>query len=231
MQNSTNWSDLINDICGCIQKDQKAALEAMQVGHKQIQFLDPEVICLDQAEFHDLNQLVWSASERFFETCKTKGIRIQLQLDMRIPKVPMLIQPIQDSLIAALELCLDGTACELRIRTRATGNRVIATLERHCGTTDGRMGLKQATNKKNPPWLDTQLGGHLELLVGECATRALGGKLRLQRRDEDVRLWLELPSTNRPQPSRLVDEFSFLPQIFMEKTLHCPSGHYSTPLS
>jgi len=146
---------------------------------------------VEQAELYDLNRLVGSVVEDALPLCQATGARVVLHQDPRVPAVSMLLGPIEDALAAALDLCLQTEPPPvLRVSTRVVRHRAVVVMERMWASTT-------ATSSK---WRTVPMG-QVELLVGDRATRALGGRLRLQRREGDLRLWLELPIFARPHES------------------------------
>jgi hypothetical protein len=182
-------------ICQTLVSNGSTALRAQRVSERMRRLVEPEILSLDDAELHDLNRIVWTKVEEVRPLCRALGIGLVLQQDPGLPAVPLLVSPIEDMLAAALDLCLEDEVQMVRARTRAARDRAVVTIERWCSAgpaTDGRA------------WQEIRPMGSLELIVGDRTARALGGRLRIQRRAADLRVRLELPSGQQPHESRLI---------------------------
>lgn len=186
---------IIDTICLDVKQQSVTALRAMRMTLRQARLAEPEILTPDQAELHDLNLLILSVVDEALPLSRALGIRAALQLDPRLPQVPMLVRPLEDALAAGLDLCLDATVSLLRVKTHIRRDRAVATFESLCHSDAfdaGHWDLDMS-------WQEAGAMGQVELMIGESASRALGGRLLLQRRAQEIRLSLELPITSRPQ--------------------------------
>lgn len=152
----------------------------------------PEVFSAEYAEPHDLNRIVAATLFEVNPLCQALNLPVYIQYDWRLPPVPMLIEPIRDTISAMLDICIDpdlAASCSIRVQTSAWRDRALCVVER------------QSNSISPANWRDVGALGRLELMVGVQTSRALGGCLRVMRREEDLRLWLELPLVNRPNGS------------------------------
>ncbi len=198
-------ADMVHAICQKVRAESASSLRACRLSRRQARLIEPELLSLDQAELHDLNQIVWSVVEEALPLCRALGIRLVLQQDPRLPVVPLLVRPIEDTLAAALDLCLDEEAYLVRVKTRARRNRVVTMVERWCRSPMTVSPAPRASLLAFQPesdWRDTGPMGQVELIVGDRTTRALGGKLSIQHRAGDLRILLELPIYERPQQTQ-----------------------------
>jgi hypothetical protein len=196
------------------------ALRAHRLDRRHARLIEPEILTPDQAELHDLNRVVWSAVEGVLPICRALGVRLLLEQDPRLPAVPMLVRPIEDALDAALDLCLaEGSV--VRVRTRACTDRAVTTVERWCASRGRRLAH----------WCDAGAMGQVELMVGDRAARALGGRLRILRRADDLRFRLELPSGSRPPQAWSVGEERARPRPARRPRLSFPPRQLDVGLS
>jgi hypothetical protein len=195
-----------------IAAEQAVALQAHRLDRRHARLIEPEVLTPDQAELHDLNRVVWSAVEGVLPICRALWVRLVLQQDPRLPAVPMLVRPIEDALDAALDLCL-AKGSLVRVRTRACTDRAVTTVERWRSSRGDRQMMG---------WSDAGAMGQVELMVGDRAARALGGRLRILRRADDLRFRLELPSGSRPPQAWSVGEELRLPPAVRRHRLSFP---------
>jgi hypothetical protein len=195
--------DLVSTICQQVLCDSARALRAMRLSHRQARLIEPEILSPDQAELHDINQIVWSVVKEALPLCRALGVRLLLQQDPRLPAVPMLVRPIEDTLIAAFDMCLEDEVQLIRVKTAHCRNRAITIVER-LGREAEELGRRPGLAAAE--WCTIGPGSHVELLVGDRTTRALGGRLRIQRRADDLRFSLELPCFERPEQGHLVGE-------------------------
>ncbi len=204
---------LIAETCDRVRSDGLTALRAHRVSKRQARLIEPEVLAPEQAELHDLNQIVLAAVEDALPLCLALGVRMVLQQDPRLPVVPMLLRPIEDALDSAIDLCLDGERGVVRVFTQALPDRAVTVVERSCGSAqDERRGGGGARRRAAPgeghfaeSWIEVGTLGQVELLVGERTARALGGRLRVERRRDDLRFRLELPRSDHEQHARVVN--------------------------
>lgn len=215
--------EFINTICNQVINHSAAALRAMRISQRQARLIEPAVLSPEQAEIYDLNQLVYTVVEEALPLCNALGIRPVLQQDPRLPAVPLLISPIEDILSTALDLCLDEDTHFLRIKTRAGRSRAVTTVERWCRSASQSTNyFNIGSNNNKFEWCDTGPMGHVEFIIGERMMRALGGKLRIQRRGKDLRFCLELPSGERPQQARQVGGDQRVKATKSKSSLDCP---------
>jgi len=178
------------------------ALRAHRLDQRHARLIEPEVLTPDQAELYDLNRIVWSAVESVLPLCQAMSVRLVLEQDPRLPAVPMLIRPIEDALDAVLDLCLEKGSV-VRVRTRACTDRAVTTVE--------RWRASRTRDRRSTCWFDAGTMGQVELIVGDRAARALGGRIRIMRRADDLRFRLELPSGSRPPQAWSVGEDASAP--------------------
>jgi hypothetical protein len=174
--------------CIDIVSDAATALRAKRLTHRLARLAEITVLSAEEAVLGDLNHLVFAAVEDALPLCLLQGTRLALHQDPRVPAVPILPEPIEDALAATLDLCLETHAELLRVQTGVRGSWAVASFER----------LVVPPSTDSAPWIDlddTWPIGRVELLVGSRTTRALGGRMRFQRRSEDLRICLELPIT------------------------------------
>lgn len=192
-----NVEQVLGDVCKQVVEQGEQALALQRIDRDCAARAMPEVLSMEMAELHNLNDLVTRVVDRAHPLWKALGIRVVLQLDQLLPPVQMLVQPTEEAIAVALDICLAGDLDTLRVHTRVCRDRAVLTLERLLAP---RFGVGQPY--PNPPsevqWIEAGSMGRLELVVGDRTTRALGGRMRLQHRDGDLRLWLELPILNRP---------------------------------
>ncbi|MFH1132614.1 MAG: hypothetical protein V1754_14865 [Pseudomonadota bacterium] len=189
-----------------------SALDSIRVTERHLELIQPEVLSYEEAELHDLNQLVAEVVRDATPLAEDRGVRISLIQDMRLPSVAMLVEPIREALAVAIEICLATEHLKtLKVRTLARGNRAVAIVDR---VTDDAS--------QHACWRDAGPMGRVDLMVGESTSRALGGRMRILHRGDDLRAWLELPMAERTHHGTLADDF--------ERNVNKPST-YSYQLS
>lgn len=183
-------------ICRRVTREGAEALRAHRLGQRQARLIEPEVLTPDQAEFHDLNRIVWSAVADAMPLCQATGVRLVVELERRLPSIPLLVRPIEDMVSAAMDLCLDGQSKVLRVATRLRSTSALTIIERSCRVeAESQAPAEPAAEALQGEWFDVGSMGQVELMVGELASRALGGRLKIRRRADDLRFLLELPSS------------------------------------
>jgi len=192
--NITLPSNIVRDICMQVVGQSATALRAQRVTRRQAHLAEPEILHPDRAELYDLNRLVRTVVEEGRPLCDALGVRLVLQQDPRLPAVPILVRPLEDALAAALDLCLEEDPSEIRVRTEARGNWVVATISRRVAQAD----LDLDWFRPRGGWQAAGRMGPVELLVGDRTSRALGGRFLVQERGgADLSLKLELPVRRR----------------------------------
>ena len=180
--------------------DAAVALRAQRVSGRLTRLAETPVLSPEQAELCNLNQLVLSAVEEVMPLCRATGSWVTVLQDPLLPTVPVLRGPIEDALSAALDLLVFDSPEPSRIHVRTMTTRASSRAPgpgRHRAVVTVEHHVHDAASHR-VPWRDLGLAGQIELLVGDSATRAMGGRLRLQGRCQRLRLQLELPITDRP---------------------------------
>lgn len=216
--------ELVQDICRNVINEGVAALRAQRVNRRQLHLMEPEVLTVDQAELHDLNRIIFSVIEDVMPLCESLGVPLQLDMDPRVPAVPMLARPIQDALAAALDLCLECENAILHVRTQVLRNRAVATVQ-HCAASRTLPDIRDDGSGEwpiAPGWHAAGTLDPVELIIGDRATRALGGRLLLHRAGDEMRLWLELPTNERPIQGWQVDSREPNRPSALEESLNLP---------
>ena len=193
-----NVEQVLDQVCKQVVDQGTQALSAQRIDRVGAKRALPEVLSMEMAELHNLNDVVTRVVDRASPLWKALGIRVVLQLEQSLPPVQMLVQPTEEALVVALELCLAGDLDILRVHSRVCKDRAVLTLERLLAP---RYGVARAymEERSGVQWIEAGSMGRVELLVGGQTTRALGGRMSIQHREGDLRLWLELPILNRPQ--------------------------------
>ena len=193
-----NVEQVLDQVCKQVVDQGTQALSAQRIDRAGAGRALPEVLSMEMAELHNLNDVVTRVVDRASPLWKALGIRVILQLERLLPPVQMLVQPTEEALAVALDICLAGDLDILRVHTRVCKDRAVLTLERLLSP---RYGLAQTypEHRSEVHWVEAGSMGRVELLVGDQTTRALGGRMSIQHRDGDLRLWMELPILNRPQ--------------------------------
>lgn len=192
-----NVEQVLENVCQQVVEQGASALSAQRIDRENAARALPEVLSMEMAELHNLNDLVSRTVDRARPLWKALGIRVVLQLDEMLPPVQMLVEPTRDALAVALDLCLAGDLDTLRVHTRVCRDKAVLTLERLLAP---RFGVGQAYHQDQTrlSWIEAGSMGRVELVVGDRTTRALGGRMSIQHRHGDLRLWLELPILSRP---------------------------------
>lgn len=204
-------TELVERICNALASDAATSLRTQRMSGRLARLAEPEVLSAEQAELYDLNQVVSSVVDEALPLCQALGVEVDLQQDPRVPAVQMLVRPVEDALAAAMDLYLDEDLAMLRVRTYAHRNRAVATIEclRGPATRSDRPTAGRDW-EQDLSWSMSGMG-RAEIVIGDRATRAVGGRLMLQHRAGEMRLLLELPTMERPhlgwheRPSRPLD--------------------------
>ena len=192
-----NVEQLLDNVCKQVAENSAQALSVQRIDHQVAARALPEILSMEMAELHNLNDVVKRVVDRARPLWRALGIRVVLELDQLLPPVQMLLKPTEDAIGVALDLCLAGDLDSLRVHTRVRKDRAVLILERLLAP---RFGVSQAYPDRiaGVRWVEAGSMGRVELVVGDRTTRALGGRMSIQHRDGDLRLWLELPIFSRP---------------------------------
>ncbi len=192
-----NVNQVLDDVCKQVVAGGAEALSAQRIDRAGAARAMPEVLSMEMAELHNLNDVVTRVVDRARPLWKALGIRVVLKLDQMLPPVQMLVKPTEEAMAVALDICLAGDLDTLRVHTRVVKDRAVLTLERLLAP---RYGVAQALlrDRTEVQWVEAGSMGRVELVVGDRTTRALGGRMSIQHRDGDLRLWMELPILSRP---------------------------------
>ena len=192
-----NIQQILDNVCQQVVADGVRSLEAQRIDRERVARAMPDVLSVEMAELHNINDLVTRVVEQARPLWQALGIRVRLQLDELLPPVQMLVQPTEEALTVALDLCLAGDLDTLRVHTRVCKDRAVLTLERLLAPRR-EPGSLVWDKPVELAWRDAGSMGRVELVVGDRTTRALGGRMSIQHRQNDLRLWLELPILSRP---------------------------------
>lgn len=195
-----NVDQILSEVCDEVVADGERALEAQHVDRSRAALNLPQVLSMEMAELHNLNDVATRVVTGSRPLWKALGIRMALQLDPLLPPVQMLVQPTEEALAAAMDICLQGDLDLLRVKTQVFKDRAVATLERLLlpGPFATAPGTSELLGGDDPTWRDAGDMGRLELVVACRTTKALGGRMSIQHRRGDLRLRLELPILSRP---------------------------------
>ncbi len=194
---------VLKNVCRYITIQGNDALDAQPVERCRTVPGSPQVLSIKSAELHNMNDMVTRVLERSTPVFRVLGIRVVLRLDTLLPLVQVLVQPTEEALAAALDLVLKESPDAVLVDTQVVNKKAIATIEGRILSTEA-MGLAAVGGYEPGPesaWLETGHMGRVEFLVAERTTRALGGVLRIQRRDSDFRVRIELPIITQPNGS------------------------------
>lgn len=173
------------------------AVRSVRLSERQTRLLQPDVVDIEEATLHDLNHLVSKLVRSVEAKAREVDVPILLAQDHRLPSVPMLVRPIEEALAAVMDLCLDADDVELvRVQTSAWRSRAVVVVDRRTKTRPGQTW-----------WREAGAMGRVALMVGVSTSQALGGRMRLLHRGDDLRTWLELPISGRPHRGSAAGQF------------------------
>ncbi|MCC6748518.1 MAG: hypothetical protein IT371_12715 [Deltaproteobacteria bacterium] len=169
--------------------DGARALRAQRVTQRHARLVCPEVLSAEQARVCDLNRVVSRVVHDAQPLGRMAGVPLTFHRERRPIAVALLVRHAEDTLAAAIDLCLnDPQAHAILIRTASCGDRAIVLIER-----------RVAALAERRPWRTLDPMAQPELLVGTLALRAVGGSVRLLQKGHALRAYLELPLAARPQ--------------------------------
>lgn len=184
------------EVCNQLTADAAMALRAQRVSSRMRRLAEtPPVLSAEQAEWCDLNRMVSDVVAEAGPLCQAVGAQVKLRRDPRKPIVPMLIRPIEDALAAGLDICLqmEGSAPKIEVETLIAGDRAVVLIS----------GKSSQPAFANGYWQRADTTGQVELIIGDRAIRALGGRLQMENRGNQIRLRMDLPIAERPSRSWL----------------------------
>jgi hypothetical protein len=159
-----------------------AHLERLERRHRDLS--QPEVLTAENATLCDVNRLVEQVVADALPICRDLGVPVRLLQAVNLPRVRMLIRPIEHTLAGLVDLCLDeADVAGLMLTTSAELDRVVVQIERRIGS-DGDGSLT---------WRELRLGPRLEFVVGAQALRAVGGRMVVRQRANQIVARVELP--------------------------------------
>lgn len=143
-----------------------------------------ELLGPEHAQLYDLNRVVSTAVAEAAPICQSLGVRVRLWQAIDLPRVPLLLEPLQHMMAGLIDLCLDDEdASSLELRTASELDRVVAQIDRYPRV---RVPDPQRT------WTELPLGARLELIVGAQAVRMLGGRMIIRHRGSELQARIEL---------------------------------------
>jgi hypothetical protein len=150
-----------------------------------------------EARPYNINALVEQSLSEVLPRQPDSATRVFVDLDITLPRLPLLIDPFRHALSKALELCLQvDEPSAVVVRTAAQADIAVVSIERHplCYSS-----LRRRRRRHSRIWHDLGTMGDLDLLVGQQVLRALGGRLWLIRGKQELRAVFELPLANQSQ--------------------------------
>jgi|GEM_PF-5247915 hypothetical protein len=182
------------------------AVRSVRLSKRQTRLLQPDVVDIEKATLHDLNDLVAKLVRGAEDKAREVDVPILLAQDLRLPSVPMLVTPIEEALAAALDICLSANDVELvRVQTSSWRSRAVVVVDRRTKTRPGQSW-----------WREAGAMGQVALMVGVSTSQALGGRMRVLHRGDDLRTWLELPISGRPHRGSAAGQFDS-PRIYTDR--------------
>lgn len=129
--------------------------------------------------------------------------RVFVDLDTTLPRLFVLQQPVQDALRRALVLCLQAAELSVVVvRTLAASEMAVVSIERCSRRRYETIDLRCRRPKT---WHEVGSINDLDLLVGQQVLRALGGRLWLLRRPNELRAQFELPLVTQGYEQSAID--------------------------
>ncbi len=190
-------NQVLTDTCQRIVSGGAGALEAQQA--EKVGCDNPSmVLSMEMAELHNINDMVTRIVEGVRPLWRALGIRMILKLDTMLPLVQVMVQPTEEALSVALDLCISKTPDVIVVQTRVIRNRVVATIEGSMPASEIGIASVHTAEMDSYRWCEVSSMGRVELVVGDRISRALGGHLRMQQREGSMRFRLELPIITRP---------------------------------
>jgi hypothetical protein len=183
--------DRIETVYRYVQRAQHDLDVRARVVKRQEEMLRVEVVGIEQARLGDLNAVVAQVVAEALPVCRALGVRLRVWQTADMPRVPLLVEPLQHTLAGLIDLCLDDDDVHtLELRTWSELDCVVVGVERRV------LSNAAATSV----WREVNAGDRVELLVGAQALRALGGALSMRSRGHELVCRIEVPRGDSIMP-------------------------------